>query len=330
MSVLPSADLSQEPLQRGQGRDGQDVDATHQRSKLYAAAAIFTLYPPTAARTSYRSAMLIAYLRPRSNSSQVVAQRPLPAAGDPDRQRQGHGWPDAGLKFSEAFSLKAGELGAEIEFQRAIPVVQSYGLGQSQPQWQYQAHAAYPLLGDRFVYPGGGCCGECRRPAPDCRTGCHGETSSALYGWARRRSPCPHQPHHPVGRTRVCASDEETEFLGENSVSGRTMTELSLRFTSDHENDPDGPIHVAAVRDLAAGTYTDLQPFTPPLSDQQLGDLRWYLEVYSTWPTGPDYIRAERIESEARHGAKARAGAFWTKTRSASGSSLSIATATCR
>lgn len=82
------------------------------------------------------------------------------------------------------------------------------------------------------------------------------------------------------------------------------MTELSLRFTSDHEKDPDGPIHVA-VRDLAAGTYTDPQPFTPPLSDQQLGDLRWYLEVYSTWPTGPDYIRAERIESELETWGKA-------------------------
>ncbi|MCO5192761.1 MAG: hypothetical protein M9930_05660 [Anaerolineae bacterium] len=112
----------------------------------------FTLYPPTAARTSYRSAMLIAYLRPRSGPSQVVVHDLYPQrVTQIDKGKVTVGLTPE-LKFSEAFSLKAGELGAEIEFQRAIPVVQSYGLGQSQPQWQYQTHAAYPLLGDQFVY----------------------------------------------------------------------------------------------------------------------------------------------------------------------------------
>jgi hypothetical protein len=38
-------------------------------------------------------------------------------------------------------------------------------------------------------------------------------------------------------------------------------------------------------------------PLTPPLDDPELSDLRWYLETFSTWPTGPDYERAERIEA---------------------------------
>ena len=43
---------------------------------------------------------------------------------------------------------------------------------------------------------------------------------------------------------------------------------------------------------------TDPVPFEPPLDDAVLDDLRWYLETFSTWPTGPDYERAERIKSQ--------------------------------
>ncbi|MDQ2996972.1 MAG: CHAT domain-containing protein, partial [Chloroflexota bacterium] len=71
--------------------------------------------------------------------------------------------------------------------------------------------------------------------------------------------------------------------------------ELSLRFTSD-EKDDSSPISVALFR-LDKGTYTQPVPFSPPLDDPQLADLRWYLEVFATWPTGPDYERAETIES---------------------------------
>lgn len=72
--------------------------------------------------------------------------------------------------------------------------------------------------------------------------------------------------------------------------------ELSLRFTSD-EKDPTSPISVALFR-LDNGTYAHPTPFAPPLDDPQLADLRWYLEVFSTWPTGPDYERAEAIEAK--------------------------------
>ena len=39
-------------------------------------------------------------------------------------------------------------------------------------------------------------------------------------------------------------------------------------------------------------------PFSPPLDEAVLNDLRWYLENYIRWPSGPDFDRAERIETE--------------------------------
>ena len=40
------------------------------------------------------------------------------------------------------------------------------------------------------------------------------------------------------------------------------------------------------------------QPWTSPLSDLELADLRWYLELYPTWPSGPDEYRAGGILSQ--------------------------------
>jgi hypothetical protein len=71
------------------------------------------------------------------------------------------------------------------------------------------------------------------------------------------------------------------------------MPELSIRFTAENDT---APISVSLFR-LDTGKSTNPAPFTPPLDDVQLGDIRWYLEEFSTWPTGPDYERAERIEA---------------------------------
>ena len=73
------------------------------------------------------------------------------------------------------------------------------------------------------------------------------------------------------------------------------MIELSIHFTSD-EKDETSPISVRLFRP-DTGNWTDPVPFTPPLADAALADLRWYLEVFAGWPTGPDYVRAERIEA---------------------------------
>ena len=74
------------------------------------------------------------------------------------------------------------------------------------------------------------------------------------------------------------------------------MLELSLRFQSD-EKDQDSPIGVSLFRP-DTGNSTQLAEFEPPLDDTVLADLRWYLETFSVWPTGPDYIRANNIEAK--------------------------------
>ena len=73
------------------------------------------------------------------------------------------------------------------------------------------------------------------------------------------------------------------------------MIELSIHFTSE-EKDETSPISVRLFR-ADTGTWTTPVGFEPPLDDPELADLRWYLEVFSGWPTGPDYERAERVEA---------------------------------
>ena len=74
------------------------------------------------------------------------------------------------------------------------------------------------------------------------------------------------------------------------------MLELSVRFTSD-EKVEDSPISLSLFRP-DGGVSTNPAPFEPPLDEPELADLRWYLEVFSSWPTGPDYVRAESIEAK--------------------------------
>ena len=71
------------------------------------------------------------------------------------------------------------------------------------------------------------------------------------------------------------------------------MLELSVRFTADDE---ESPLTVSLFRP-DSGVSTAPALFSPPLDDPELANLRWYLETFSTWPIGPDYERAERIEA---------------------------------
>lgn len=71
------------------------------------------------------------------------------------------------------------------------------------------------------------------------------------------------------------------------------MIELTAYFTAKTE---DSPLDVRLFRP-DTGTWTDPAPFAPPLDDDTLADLRWYLETFAQWPTGPDYERAERIQA---------------------------------
>lgn len=75
------------------------------------------------------------------------------------------------------------------------------------------------------------------------------------------------------------------------------MIELSIQFTTTDETQEDSPIRVSLFRP-DSGVRTEPAAFSPPLNDKILGDIHWYLETFSTWPTGPDYERAEEIESQ--------------------------------
>ncbi len=74
------------------------------------------------------------------------------------------------------------------------------------------------------------------------------------------------------------------------------MSELSTHFTSD-EKDENSSISVRLFR-ADTGNWTSDVAFLAPLGDLVLDDLKWYLEVFAMWPTGPDYQRAERIEAQ--------------------------------
>ncbi len=78
---------------------------------------------------------------------------------------------------------------------------------------------------------------------------------------------------------------------------------MAVHFTSD-ERDQTSPIDVRLFRP-DTGNWTEPVAFEPPLGDEVLADLRWYLEVFSTWPTGPDHERAARIEAQMENWGRA-------------------------
>jgi hypothetical protein len=114
---------------------------------------VFTLHPPEDSRTRYTEATLTAYLHPRNGSGTVIAHDLYPqrisATGNKSKFSVGLG---ADLKFTEAIQVGLPKAGYEIEFQKAFPVVQGFGLGESNPYWQFSHHSANPLIGCLSVY----------------------------------------------------------------------------------------------------------------------------------------------------------------------------------
>ncbi|CAG0940077.1 hypothetical protein ANRL1_00065 [Anaerolineae bacterium] len=56
------------------------------------------------------------------------------------------------LKFVEAIKSSPGDVGVEIEHHNVFPVVQAFGLRQSNPYWKFSNHAANPLIGCQSIY----------------------------------------------------------------------------------------------------------------------------------------------------------------------------------
>ncbi|GAK57030.1 hypothetical protein U27_03994 [Candidatus Vecturithrix granuli] len=113
----------------------------------------FTLHPPQESRTRYTEATLSAFLRPVSGSAAVIAHDLYPqritAPGNKGKFSVGL---EATLKFTEAVEIGGPKLGYEIEFQKDLPVVQAFGLGESDPYWRFAHHNKNPLLGCTSVY----------------------------------------------------------------------------------------------------------------------------------------------------------------------------------
>lgn len=110
------------------------------------------LYPPSNERIRYTEMVMTAYLRPRQGGGKVFAHDLFPQKLNAD---------DAGkftfkltpqLKFAEAIDVKLLEVGAEIEYHRAFPVIRGIGLGESRAEWTFQHHATHPLAGCQSVY----------------------------------------------------------------------------------------------------------------------------------------------------------------------------------
>ena len=56
------------------------------------------------------------------------------------------------LKFVNLVDVKLLEVGAEIEYPQVTPVIQGYGLGESNPYWRFIHHSGNPLAGCQSVY----------------------------------------------------------------------------------------------------------------------------------------------------------------------------------
>lgn len=75
-----------------------------------------------------------------------------------------------------------------------------------------------------------------------------------------------------------------------------TSHELTLRFQRlPQEADFDAPVPVSVK---FGENETEAFPFTNPLDDKDLGQIRWYLEKYYDWPTDIDDERARGIEGQ--------------------------------
>lgn len=111
-----------------------------------------TLHPPREAGDHYTAATLSAYLRPAGGAAgAVVAHDLYPRRLTAERIGTFSVTLGPDLQFGSAVKFGLGEVGAEIEYRQAFPVIQGYGLGESAPYWQFARHAAHPLLGCQSV-----------------------------------------------------------------------------------------------------------------------------------------------------------------------------------
>ncbi|MFP4395869.1 MAG: hypothetical protein ACLFTI_11455 [Anaerolineales bacterium] len=111
-----------------------------------------TLHPLSDHRSHYAEATLRAYLCPRYGDGKVVAHDLFPKRETVEETgafKLGLG-PE--LKFVNLVDVKLLEVGAEIEYPQVHPVIEGYGLGESNPYWRFIHHSGNPLAGCQSVY----------------------------------------------------------------------------------------------------------------------------------------------------------------------------------
>jgi hypothetical protein len=110
-----------------------------------------SLHPPEDDHMRYAEATLRTSLQPSNSHGHVIVHDLYPrrvTATDTRKLNLKLG-PD--LKFG-MLNVNLAQANLEIEHHNAFPVIQAYGLGESQPYWQFAHHSKNPLLGCQSVY----------------------------------------------------------------------------------------------------------------------------------------------------------------------------------
>ena len=111
-----------------------------------------SLHPLAEDRARYEEARLAVFLRPRSGAGSTFAHDLYPVRATAERKGKYTVSLGPDLKFGTAVDMSLGQVGAEIEYLQVFPVIQAFGLGESNPYWQFAHHASNPLLGCQHVY----------------------------------------------------------------------------------------------------------------------------------------------------------------------------------
>jgi len=121
--------------------------------RLYALVRIdFTLHPLDDANAHYEEAQLQLFLRPRAASGNAIALDLYPMQVTADRSGKINVTLKPDLKFTPAIEFNPGEAGVEIEHHDVFPVIQAFGVGQSNPYWMFKNDAGRKLIGSQSVY----------------------------------------------------------------------------------------------------------------------------------------------------------------------------------
>ena len=111
-----------------------------------------TLHPLDDSRAHYTETTLTAHLRSRDGIGHVLAHDLYPQRVTAETKGKTSLTLKPDFKFAQVIEFAPGEAGVEIEHHDVFPVIQAYGLGESQPYWKFDQHPAHPLIGCQSVY----------------------------------------------------------------------------------------------------------------------------------------------------------------------------------